>query len=140
MIEDRRSSIFHLLGVFGMALEYDEEYEEPAYRPRRGPLKSSGLGIASFIISILAGLEILTMIIIGIIMEMRKPGWADEESLQVMLFGLLIIGGFVVSLVGLVLGITGLVQGGRSKVFPVLGLGLNAVSSWASLASLSSAY
>jgi hypothetical protein len=58
---------------------------------------------------------------------MRKPGWADEESLQVMLFGLLIISGLVVSLVGLVLGITGLVQGGRSKVFPVLGLGLNAV-------------
>jgi hypothetical protein len=67
------------------------------------------------------------MINIGIIMEMRKPGWADEESLQVMLFGLLIIGGLVVSLVGLVLGITGLVQPGRSKVFPVLGLGLNAV-------------
>ena len=29
------------------------------------------------------------------------------------------------SLDGLVLGITGLVQGGRSKVFPVLGLGFN---------------
>jgi len=58
-------------------------------------------------------------------MEMRTPGWADEDSPQVMFLGLLVIAGLIMSLVGLVLGITGLVQGGRSKVFPVLGLGFN---------------
>jgi hypothetical protein len=111
-----------------MVLEYDDEYEEPAYRPRRGRLKLSGLGIASFIISILAGLEIIAVFAFGIIMEMRTPGWADEdESPQVMLLGLLIMGGLMMSLVGLVLAITGLAQGGRSKIFPFLGLGLNTV-------------
>ena len=108
-----------------MSLDYDDEYDEPAYRPRRGRLKSSGLGIASFIISVLAGLEIISLLIVGMVMEMRTPGWADEDSPQVMFLGLLVIAGLIMSLVGLALGITGLVQGGRSKVFPVLGLGFN---------------
>jgi len=67
-----------------MSLDYDDEYDEPAYRPRRGRLKSSGLGIASFIISVLAGLEIISLLIVGMVMEMRTPGWADEDSPQVM--------------------------------------------------------
>ena len=105
-----------------MSLDYDDEYDAPVYRPSRGRLKSSGLGIASFIISVLAGLEIISLLIVGMVMEIRTPGWADEDSPQVMFLRLLVI---IMSLVGLVLGITGLVQGGRSKVFPVLGLGFN---------------
>ena len=108
-----------------MALDYDDEYDEPIYRSRRGRLKSSGLGIASFVISILAGLEIITVFVIGIAIEVQNPGWADQESPGLMLLGLLIMGGLIMSFVGLVLGIIGLVQGQRSKVFPVLGLGFN---------------
>ena len=68
--------------------------------------------------------EIILLIIAGI-MESRTPEGMDENSPEAMILGLLLIGGVVMSCVGAVLAVAGLVQGGRCKVFPVLGLGLN---------------
>jgi hypothetical protein len=110
-----------------MALDYHDD-DEPASRPRPRRLKHSVFGIASTVIAILAGLEIISVFLVVIAIEARHPGWGDEEdSPAVMLVGLMILGGFAISFVGLVLGITGLVQTDRSKTLPVLGLGLNTV-------------
>jgi hypothetical protein len=110
-----------------MALDYDDDYDEPAYRPRRRALKPSGLGIVSFVIAVLVGLGEIILLIIAGIMESRTPGGMDENSTEAMILGLLLIGGLVVSFFGGVLAVAGLVQGERSKVFPVLGLGFNAM-------------
>lgn len=110
-----------------MASEYDDEYDEPLSRRRRRRMKSSGLGIASFVIALLAGSIVFSIVIYGIVMEVRAPGWIDEETPDEMILALLVFGSLALSCVGLVLGITGLVQIGRSKVFPVLGVGFNAI-------------
>jgi hypothetical protein len=68
--------------------------------------------------------EIILLTIAGI-MESRAPEGIDENSPEAMILGLLLIGGLVMSFVGGVLAVAGLVQGERSKVFPILGLGFN---------------
>jgi hypothetical protein len=110
-----------------MDLDYEDEYDEPAFRRRRSRMKSSGLGIASFVVSLLAGFIIFSIVIYGIVMEIRTPGWIDEDTPDEMFLALLVLGSLLVSCVGLVLGITGFVQVGRSKVFPMLGVGFNAM-------------
>jgi hypothetical protein len=109
-----------------MASDYDDEHDEPSYRPRRSRLKSSGLGIASLVIAILVGIgELIVLAIIGI-MEMRTPEGLDAESIEATILGLVMIGGLGGSILGAVLAIVGLIQAGRSKIFPAIGLGLNA--------------
>jgi hypothetical protein len=109
-----------------MAMDYDDEYEEPAYRPRRA-LGHSGLGIVSLAIAVVVGAAEIVLLVIAGILESQTPGGIDENSPEAIILGLLLIGGMVVSLVGGVLAAVALVQGMRSKVFPILGLALNAM-------------
>jgi len=107
-----------------MALDYDDDYEAPAYRPRRA-LGHSGLGIVSLAIAVVVGLAEIVLLVIAGILESQTPGGVDENSPEAMILGLLLIGGMVMSLVGGVLAVVALVQGGRNKIFPILGLALN---------------
>ena len=91
------------------------------------PIKQSGLGIASLIISILAGGAEFILIVTAAIMEGASDGGMDEEAIGTILLGLLLIGGCLLAFVGLSLGIAGLLQKGRKKVFPVLGTVFNAM-------------
>ena len=52
-------------------------------------LKQSGLGIASFILSILCGLLIFVMFIIAGVMEASSPGGIDERSAGAVVLGLI---------------------------------------------------
>jgi hypothetical protein len=123
MIEGRAAPIF-AYGSGAMALDYDAEYEEPAYRPRRR-LGHSGLGIVSLVIAVVVGFAEIILLVIAGILESRTPGGVDENSPEAIILGLLLIGGMVMSLVGGVLAAVALVQGDRSKIFPILGLALN---------------
>ena len=78
-------------------------------------------------IAVVVGLAELVLLVIAGIMESRTPGGMDENSPEAMILGLLLIGGVVISLVGGVLALAGLVQGERSKVLPILGLGFNGI-------------
>src|SRR5262249_41312680 len=109
-----------------MSMAYDDEYEEPAYRPRRA-LGHSGLGIVSLAIALVVGAAEIVLLVIAGILESQIPGGIDENSPEAIILGLLLIGGMVVSLVGGVLAAVALAQGMRSKVFPILGLALNAM-------------
>ena len=91
-----------------------------------GNLKHSGFGIASFAIGILSGLAEFAMVVIAGVMEASTPGGVNEEAPAVILLGLCLIGGGL-ALLGIVLGIVGLVQANRSKIFAVLGLVFNAL-------------
>ena len=84
--------------------------------------KHSGFGVASFIISILAGLLMFLIFVIATIIQVSTPGGMDRQSIQAMLVGLSIIALLFFDIVAVVLGIVGLFQKKRKKLFAVLGI------------------
>ncbi len=90
--------------------------------------KHSGIGIASFIVSIVAGILIFILIVIAGIMESSTHGGVNKESAQMITLGLLIIAMLFVDLIALGLGIGGLCQKGRKKIFALLGTLFSAVA------------
>jgi hypothetical protein len=99
--------------------------EENIYQEAYTPLKHSGLGIASFIISIFLGIFDFFLVVIAGVVEATSPGGMDEKSAIAVVLGLLLFLGFGLSLVGIGLGIAGLIQKNRKKLFSVLGFIFN---------------
>ena len=91
------------------------------------PLRHSGLGIASFIMSLVIALTVFILIVVAGILETTTPGGMDEDSPAAMIVGLFVIGGLIGNLAGMALGITGMVQKNRKRIFSILGLILNGV-------------
>ena len=91
------------------------------------PPRQSGLGIASFVISLI-GIAI-TLVLFGVAgyMEASTPGGMDEAAPETILVGLLLIAAGFLLLVGLGLGIGGLFQRNRRRLFAVLGLAFSGV-------------
>jgi hypothetical protein len=83
--------------------------------------KHSGIGIASFVISIMAGGISFLLVLAAGAMEASTPGGIDEESAAAIVLGLMIIGMVILNLVALGLGIGGLLQKERKKIFAILG-------------------
>ena len=90
--------------------------------------RHSGLGIASFILSILSGVFIFVLIVIAGVIETSTPGGIDEESTAAVIIGLLIIALIIAALVALGLGIAGLFMQDRKKIFSILGTIFSAVT------------
>jgi len=90
--------------------------------------KQSGLGIASFITSIVSGVLIFLLIGIAGVMETSTPGGMDEESAGAMMVGLFLLAFLGAALVALGLGIGGLNQKEGKKIFAMLGTVFAAVT------------
>jgi uncharacterized membrane protein len=90
--------------------------------------KHSGLGIVSFITSIVSGILIFLLIVIAGVMEVSTPGGMDERSAGAMMVGLFLFVFLGASLVALGLGIAGLLQKDRKKIFAILGTIFSAVT------------
>lgn len=90
--------------------------------------KHSGIGIASFVLSIVTGLLMFASIVVAGFMEATTPGGIDEESVEVALLGVAIIGLVMVDLVALGLGIAGLLQKSRNRLFAILGTVFSSVA------------
>lgn len=97
---------------------------ENGYFTESKPLKHSGLGIASFVISLINGFFVVGIIFLSVIMEVAG---VDEDSVAVALLGLGAIFVIVINLVGLGLGIGGCFIKGRKILLAVLGIIFNAV-------------
>lgn len=80
----------------------------------------SGLGIASFIISMAAGAALVILLVIAGVLGSQSGGM-DEESAGAIVLGLLLTLTALGHVLALGLGIAALVQAGRSKLFGVLG-------------------
>jgi hypothetical protein len=89
--------------------------------------RHSGLGIASFIISVMAGLVVFVLVVMAGVMSVETGGKLDEKSPQAVVLGCSILAAGFLYLVGIGLAIGGLCQRDRHKVFSVLGLVLNIV-------------
>jgi hypothetical protein len=86
-------------------------------------VKHSGFGIASFIVSIVQAF--ITMIVVlsaGLVGRMHP---SNDKQLFFMIIGLLVFAGLFVNLVGVGLGIGGIFQHNRKKVFSILGIIFN---------------
>ena len=94
------------------------EQEVPPYMES----KHSGVGIASFVISIAVAVLLLVTIVIAGVMEMTTPGGIDDESVGAILVGLTIMGLFGLDIVAFGLGIGRLLQKSRKRIFAVLGV------------------
>ena len=84
--------------------------------------RSSGLGTASFITSLIAGVGLVATVVAAGVIETTTPGGMDPNSVQAILIGLLIFGFVGASLVALGLGIGGLFQHQRRKGFAIVGV------------------
>jgi len=84
--------------------------------------KHSALGIAAFIIAVVAGILMFLAIVVAGVMEAATPGGIHEHSAGAVLLGVFIIALWLLDVVAIGLGIAGLVQKDRKKVFPVLGV------------------
>lgn len=83
--------------------------------------KHSGLGVASFVTSLISGVLIFLLLAVAGVMEASTPGGISEDSASAMVVGLLLFVFLGVALVALGLGIGGLVQRDRKKIFALLG-------------------
>jgi hypothetical protein len=89
------------------------------------PMKHSGLGVASFIMAMVLGVSDFALLIYAGLAEAGSPGGIDEESVVAIILGLFIIGSVFANVAGIALGIAGVVQRDRQKVFSVLGVVFN---------------
>src|SRR5262245_8892875 len=102
-----------------------QSWPQPPYGQPTGDVaaKHSGLGVASFVLGLLAGLGIFILIVVAAVMEAKRPGALDNEKApETMLVGLMAIAALGGVVLGLILGIAGLVQRDRKKLFAILGL------------------
>jgi hypothetical protein len=91
------------------------------------PRKHSGFGIVSFVWALVVGVGEFMIIGLTGILSAVNPDFAGEPSLLLGILGLLICAAFPACFFGVALGVVGLFQRDRHKVFPILGLVFNAV-------------
>jgi hypothetical protein len=82
----------------------------------------SKLAVASFVTAIVGGLSLFIIFFVLGYMELNTPGGVDETSEAAILIGLGIILAVFVLLISLGLGIGGLIQKERKRIFSVLGV------------------
>ncbi|WP_055108906.1 hypothetical protein [Paenibacillus ihumii] len=98
------------------------------------PLKHSGLGIASFVMSIIAVIGYFAaffMIIAAIGQAVQNPAYIEQSLMEdpAAILGILaLFGAAIINLIALILGIIGLVIKNRKKVFAIIGTILSALS------------
>jgi hypothetical protein len=88
-------------------------------------LPHSGYGIASFAISLSCVLVVFLAIVFAGIIGVVKGGATDQSSSLTAVFGLMILFCGLGYIIGLALGITGMMDKRRKKIFSVLGIVIN---------------
>jgi hypothetical protein len=73
----------------------------------------------------IVGLGELVLVVIAGVMESSNPGGMDDKDPKVAVLGLLLLGGLFLALVGAILGVVGLFDPNRKKLFAILGLIFN---------------
>jgi hypothetical protein len=86
-------------------------------------MKHSGLGVASFVVSLIVGAIELITIISAAALEVQ--GQMTETSVSAVVIGMVILVGLFANLVGIGLGIASVAQNKAKKIFGILGLIFN---------------
>ncbi len=100
--------------------------QHPISAPHDNSKKHAGFGIASLVASLIGGLLAIATIAFGAYLELSQPnGLSEEEGMATMLIGFTIIGACGLHLFGIMLGVIGLLQYDRKKLFAILGMIFN---------------
>lgn len=91
------------------------------------PLKHSGIGIASFVVSLVTGIALFVMFAIIIAAQVQNPDSFKDDSAQTMILGLFVISIGFLDLIALGLGIGGLFHKKTKKIFAILGVILSGI-------------
>ena len=112
--------------------------EQPIQVGQPSNLKHSGLGIASFIISILSGIMFCLVVGGAALLQVSTSGAIRSNATVMSILGLLIIVLFLACLVALGLGISALFQKNRKKIFGILGVifSIAVIISWIALETI----
>lgn len=108
----------------------------PIVRKRMPPMenaKHSGLGIASFCVSLLTALGIFATIAVASVMELSTPGGMDEDAPSTVIVGLIIIAGILIAFGSAIAGLASCFQRDRLKIFGILGAGIGGLAALATL-------
>ena len=89
------------------------------------PRRHSGVGIASFVMGLVNVVLFLGMMVFAIALGASSGGHVDEHAASTIMLGLFAILIALICLIGTGLGIAGVVQKIRRRVFGVIGLCLN---------------
>lgn len=103
--------------------------EEPAHPRSTAPphRKHSGLGITSFVLSLISGFAAVATVVTLGVLEASSPDGVSEEAPLVIALGLGILAELGLAIIGAGLGFGGLIQPNRHRLFPVIGLAFNLV-------------
>jgi hypothetical protein len=102
----------------------DDDFERNR-RPRRRRRQHSMLGVASFIVAIAAGAMIFFTLVGTAILEARQGELRDDDS-RTTTVGCLVIAGGGLGFIGVILGLIGVLDNRRKRLFAGLGLGFSA--------------
>jgi hypothetical protein len=90
--------------------------------------KHSGLGIASFVGSLASGFFSFVLLFVAGLLEATTPGGIDEDSAGAIVLGLSLLAIMGIAIASLVLGICGLCQKARKRIFATLGTVFSALT------------
>lgn len=101
----------------------DNPYGATFYSEQSAPteLKHSGVGIASFVLSMLSGVSLFAVVGVAVYVDSQSPGGISEDDPTTMLLGVAMIGAGMAQLLAVILGVVGLFQANRKKIFAILG-------------------
>jgi len=85
-------------------------------------LKHSGPGIASFATGLASGILLFVLVVVAGVLTASSPGGLDEKSPAAISIGCFIIALLFVEPIAIGLGIYGVIQKDRKKIFSVLGI------------------
>ena len=106
-----------------------EPYNTPASQHESSastaPVGHCGIGITSFVMSILNIILMFIMVGIAGYLQATIPGGLNEKSPQAVIVGLIVIFIFVMVAVSIILSIVSLTRKNRKKIFGILGLAFN---------------
>lgn len=116
-------------------MQYEDVFEEDHEPDPRtylggagGPLRHSGIGIASFVLSLLAIIPFVGLFVYGIMIGISDAaggsgsGAALESTTFEIAAGLSVFGSIGLDLLAVVLGIVGCCLSNRKKIYAILGL------------------
>ncbi|MBI1322603.1 hypothetical protein GC170_05390 [bacterium] len=84
--------------------------------------KQSGLGIASFVLSILCGFAIFSIIVVAGYLDMSRPEGLDDNSPEALFIGFSMILAMGITVVAFGLGLAALFQRNRRMSLAILGM------------------
>jgi len=87
--------------------------------------RQSGLGIASFVLSIISGVASIILIGYAGYVETTTDGGVAGDNTLALIIGLAFFSCVAMLLIGIILGAVGLAQKGRRKTFAAIGVGIN---------------